>query len=311
MPNQSMLEEEKIKKQKEEETKKSKDADAKKEEVAKAFGISLADIEHVELNNGKEFFKFYNPKDRTVKMIENRDYGNGLSKQFKSIQQELSFTQSDNERDNAARIYEHSSAHKNIELSLIPIEELRSNRFKYMRAINELSTIDRKKVMALIKSSKEVRLTHINIENAIGIDEDHNVIDVVFDYANNRAIIRNARVLNYQDQNEYTDNDEELVEISGADFDKLVENITISDDTPVVTNPEERMTVRGEEISVKTAVQLYEMPEAIDKMDLSPKKRRIYMGIVEALKRRIAAKTNEKKTQKQKVLVNENDHKAA
>ena len=311
MPNQSMLEEEKIKKQKEEETKKSKDADAKKEEVAKAFGISLADIEHVELNNGKEFFKFYNPKDRSVKMIENIDYGHNLSMQFKNIQQELSFAQSQDERDNAEAIYEHSTAHKNREIDLISMTELRSNRFKYIREINRLSAIDRKRVRALIKSSEQLQLRYINIENAIGIDEDNNVIDVRFDYINNRAIIRNAKVLNYDDHKEYTDSDDNVMTVSDEEFDNAASQITVVDDEPTITEADERLTVGGEDISLNTAVQLYQVPEAIDKMDMSPRQRHIYRGVVAAIKRRVNKNKLAKTNQKQKIYTKKDEHRAA
>lgn len=290
---------------------KNKDKEKQKEAVAKKYGISLADIEHVELDNGKEFFKFYNPKDRSVKMIENIDYDHGLSTQFKNIQQELSYTQGSNERDNAEAIYEHTSEHKNIELNLIPIVELKSNRFKYMRMINSLSTIDRKKVKALIKSSKELKLRYINIENAIGIDEQNSVIDVKFDYMNNRAVIRNAKVLNYQDHKEYADNTEEVLEISEEEFNQIANGITISDDVPVVTEADERIIVHGEEISINTAIQIYDYPETIDKMNLSTKQKGIYHGIVAALKRRLNIKNNSKKNQKVKVLKNKDDHRTA
>lgn len=289
----------------------SNDIEEQKKEVAKAYGISLSDIEHVQLDNGKEFFKFYNPKNRQVKMIENRDYNNGISEQFTSIQQELSFTQGKDDKDNANAIYDYNTEHKNIELQLIPMQELKSNKFKYMRQINALSTIDRKKVKALIKSSKQIGLQYINLENAIGIDENYNVIDVTYDFANNKAVIKNAKVLNYQDQIDYSDNEEINIEISAEEFDSVVSNIEVNDDGPTLTEAD-TVNLHEETIDGKTITDCYRMPELVDKLEVSAKRRFIIRGIVKALERRLALKKNNSlEKEKVKVLTNKNNPAAA
>lgn len=279
-----------------------------KEEVAKKYGISLADIEHVVLDNGKEFFKFYNPKTREVKMIENIDYNSGLSEQFKDIQQELSFTQGKDARNNAEAIYEYSSDNKNVELDLISIVDLKNNGLTYRRAIRSLSTVDRKKVKALIKSCEDLNLRYINIANAIAIDDENKVIDVTYDYTKNQATIRNAKVLNYQDHTEYSEQNDQSITISDNDFDKAVEQITISDDVPVVTDAEE-IVISGEKIDVQKVITCYEMPEAVEKLDLTPKQKYIYHGLVAALGRRLASKRMTK--QHQKVLNLRDNHRNA
>lgn len=303
------LEREKIEEQKKKEQ--PKDIEKQKEEVAQAYGIKLSDIEHVRLENGKEFFKFYNPKNRQVKMIENRDYNNGISEQFKSIQQELSFTQSKDEKDNANAIYDYNSAHKNIELALIPMQELKSNKYKYMRQINALSTIDRKKVKALIKSSKQLGLQYINLENAIGIDGNYNVIDVTYDFGTNTAVIKNAKVLNYQDQIELNDNEEINIEISAEEFNNIVSSIEINENGPVLSSSD-KINIHGEVIDGKTLNDYFNMPEAIDKLEVSNKRRFIIHGIIRALERRMALKKeNTLEKEKIKILTNKNNQGAA
>ena len=103
-------------KEKEKKQEQSKTEEQKKKELAQAFGIDLKDIEHVFLDNGREYFKFVNPKDKTVRMIENINYNNGMDIQFKSIQHELAFTQGQNKKENAQDIFEHNSQYNNIEL---------------------------------------------------------------------------------------------------------------------------------------------------------------------------------------------------
>ena len=109
------------------------------EEIAKSYGIKTNDIKHIILDNGREFLKFYDSNNQKTRMIANNVVG-----EFQSIQQELSFTQSNSNKGDSASYLDR-------ELVLVPMDELKNNRFKYMRQINRLSTIDRKKVKALIK----------------------------------------------------------------------------------------------------------------------------------------------------------------
>lgn len=309
LESKKIAEQKRVEEQKKKET--PKDIEEQKKEVAQAYGIKLSDIEHVRLENGKEFFKFYNPKNRQVKMIENRDYNNGISEQFKSIQQELSFTQSKDEKGNANAIYDYNSAHKNIELALIPMQELKSNKFKYMRQINALSTIDRKKVKALIKSSKQLGLQYINLENAIGIDDSYNVIDVTYDFQTNKAVIKNARVLNYQDQIDLSDNEEINIEISAEEFNSVVSSIEVNENGPVLS-ASDTINLHGEVIDGKTLTEYYNMPEAIDKLEVSNKRKFIIRGIIRALERRMSLrKENTLEKEKVKVLTNTNNPGAA
>ncbi len=298
---------------KKEETKKEKpkSIEEQKKEIAKAYKINFSDIEHVQLENGKEFFKFYNPKTRQVKMIENRDFNNGLSAQYKSIQQELSFTQGSDDKDNANSIFDYNRSHKNVELALIPMQELKSNRFKYIRQIRALSTIDRKKVKALIKSARQLGLQYINLENAIGIDDNYNVIDVTYDFKTNTAVVKNAKVLNYQDQKDLSDNEDIKVEIPDEEFNMAVADITIDENGPALTD-KDTLTLRGEAIDGKTISDCYNMPEAIDRLQASNKRKYIIGGIVKALQRRISLKKqNVKEKVKVKVLNNKRQKPAA
>lgn len=288
-----------------------KNKEEQRQEIAKVYGLSLADIEHVVLQSGKEFFKFYNPKDRSVKMIENRDYGINMSQSFKTIQQELSFTQGKDAKENAEEIYNHNLEYKHVELSLVPVTELKGNKYKYIRQINRLSTIDRKRLMALLKSADEIELAYINIENAIGIDSEHQVIDVDYDYKNNHAVIKKARVLSYQDNKEMIDEDNIVVEISDADVDLVISEIIVADDLPTITEPKEIM-VAGERVNTKTIIDCYNTPEIIDRINLNKKQKKIYTRIINAVKQKIQKRKKEKSNQKVKTLTkNDNNRSVA
>lgn len=289
---------------------KKKNMETKRQELAHIYGLSLADIEHVVLENGKELFKFYNPKDRRIKMIENRDYGSNMSESFKSIQQELTFTQSENAKENAEQIYNHNSDYKQVELSLVSVTELKGNKYQYIRQINSLSTIDRKRLMALLKSADEIDLAYINITNAIGVDSKNQVIDVDYDYQNNHAIIKKAKVLSYQDNKQMVTEDNLVMEVTDADLDTVIKQVDIADDIPTITEPQELMIV-GEKINTQKVVEFYNTPELIERSNLNDKQKAIYTRIIEKIKLKIK-NDNTKNTKKVRTLTkNNNNHYAA
>lgn len=266
--------------------KQKKHIETKRQEIAHIYGLSLADIEHVVLENGKEIFKFYNPKDRSIKMIENRDYGSNMSESFKNIQQELTFTQSENAKENAEQIYNHNSDYKQVELSLVSVTELKGNKYQYIRQINSLSTIDRKRLMALLKSADEIDLAYINITNAIGVDSKNQVIDVDYDYQNNHAVIKKAKVLSYQDNKQMVTEDNLVMEVTDAELDTVIRQVDIADDIPTITESQE-LIIAGEKINTQKAVELYNTPELIERSNLNDKQKAIYTRIIEKIKLKI------------------------
>ena len=101
-----------------------------KASLAKTFGLDLSDIEHVKLENGKEFFKFIDPETREVKMVENLEHNSSMMSSFESVQQELSFFQGKDQKKNARDIYEYNMKNKNIELKLVSLSELKNNKYR-------------------------------------------------------------------------------------------------------------------------------------------------------------------------------------
>lgn len=280
----------------------SKTEEQKKKELADAFGIDLKDIEHVFLDNGREYFKFVNPKDKTVRMIENINYNNGMDIQFKSIQHELAFTQGQNKKENAQDIFEHNSQYNNIELKLITVTELKSNRFTYNREINSLNAVNKKKLKALLKYSKQLKLKLINIENAIGINQNNEVIDVAFDYVNNKAQIKSADTITYTNTNEMHEEVKAVIDIPNETFDQLISGIDIIGDE-IVVNDSKNIVVNGETIKISELVNCYNMPEIMERSDMNNNKKSIMQGLLSAIHRKQQVKSNTMTKQKQKVLV--------
>ena len=306
--------------QEEEKKKESVDStEQQKEDVAKIFGISLTNIEHVILPNKKEYFKFYNPADNTLRMIENRSDGKNLGQQFKELQKEMSFSQGDNEMENARAIFDFHLKYLNIELNLIPIKEFENNKQNYRYLIDGLDEGKRKSVRALLEVVSEHGLTHINIENAIAIDNGNKVVSAEYDHQTGKCKIVNAEVRNHDNQKLGAGEEGYTITISDDEFDAAVDMIDIANDEPVVTEAEEignvdmkkkdEMSIKGKTIQVSSVLKYYQYPELINQDErLSDVERYIYTGIIAALVRK---QQKNRSNGKQYVLTNNNKNQAA
>ena len=315
MPNNKQeLTEEEIKKAEAAEAKKKQEEqevagksaeDKQKAEIAKRFGLKLEDIEHVKLDNGKEFFKLVDPKDHSIIMYENISYNKSLQSQYASIQQELSLAQGADESKNAREVHKKEAKEK-MEVTLIPIQEFKSNRFKYLPILRRhTSSVDEGKIKALLaleQNSKDLSLRYINIENAFAIDEKNNVITAEFDYANNKAHIKNAETIVYDRENVDVADVDLSVTVSAEEFDKAVAGIEFEEDNLVVNNTDS-VTIAGEVVTTAQIQTMFAMPESIDRVATTKKQATIYHGLVNALNRKLQkAKANTKSNAKKKVL---------
>lgn len=291
----------------EKETKKETSKEQQMQEVAQVYGISLADIEEVHLENGKEYFKFYNPEDKSLKMIENRRDGKNLSEQFKEVQETLSYSQGDNSIKNARAVFDYQLRYQNIELSLLPIRDLKDNRSQYRYLFDSLDAGTKKAVRVLLENIDFLNLQYINIENAMGIDSNSRVINATYNYQTGKCELKAAEVRRYDDKKMSDSDADYTFDITDEEFDSLVEGIDVSSDIPTIQEAEQ---VNGKEISTKTvstirgrsvnmtfALQAYQYPEIIERSEMPEFDKRVYYGIIKAIQRKMAKRhvmTNQK-----------------
>ena len=303
------------------EEKKEKQSNSKEQqmqEVAQIYGISLSDIEEVHLENGKEYFKFYNPEDKTIRMIENRRDGKNLSEQFKEVQQTLSYSQGDNSAKNARAVFDYQLRYQNIELSLIPIRELKDNRTQYRYLFDNLDVTIKKEVRVLLENIDFLNLQYINVENSFGIDKNNRVIDASYNHQTGKCDIKAAEVRRYDDKKMSDSDADYTFDITDEEFDAVIADIDVSSDIPTIQEAEElngkqnsasttAPTIRGRSINMHFAIQAYQYPEIIERSEMADYDKQIYHGIIRAIQRKMAkrrAMTNQKQYQKQYVLKN-------
>lgn len=296
-------------------------AEQTKQDMAKVYGIRLTDIEEVILPNGKEYFKFYNPEDKTIKMIENRRDSANLSEQFKAMQATISASQSENERQNARAVFDYQLKYQNVELRLIPIRELNGNRMAYKHLFDALEPNKRKAVRVLIENMEYLELEYINLENCFGIDKDNHVITSSYNVVTGKCELAAAEIRNYETNKTSVSDESYTFDVTDAEFDAVIEQIDVASDTPTITEAYEvegkqataqkpNPTIRGREINLNFALQAYQYPEIIDRSELSNVDKMLYRGIIAAIHRK-RQKVMGMTKQKQYVLTSKKPNQAA
>lgn len=256
-----------------------------KQNMAKVYSIRLTDIEEVILPNGKEYFKFYNPDDQTIKMIENLHDSKNLNEQFTEFQKSISTSQSENERQNARAVFDYHLKFYNIELPLISVRELKGNKSAYKYQFDALDPKKKKAIRILIENMDYLDLQYINLEEAVGIDKDNNVIVATYNPLTDQCELSAAERRSYdQGQVSITASDEYYTfDIRDEEFDELA---NIVDDENEKTNDTRPVAIRNHAINVAFAKQAYQYPEIIERSELSDFEKMLYRGLIAAISRK-------------------------
>lgn len=278
----------------------------KGEQVAKTYGINLENMEQIKIKD-KDFFKFVDPKDGTVKLIENINEEYNLSEQFKETQQSYSSMQNSSELDNAANIFEFEQKYNKKELSLISISELcyiengmLKLNIKYKEVIDGLTTQQKFEVKQLLQVSEALQLKYINVENGIAIDNMNRVISATYNPSKQACDLNTATVLRFDNDKMNVNSAGYEVDLDSIDFDTIVEELEVSNDNPI--------EIAGEEIKKSELENYYNYPELVDRnQQISERKRSIITRLLVAYKKRKQmTKQQQLEKQKQKILFKNN-----
>ena len=289
-----------------------------KKEIAKALGISLSDIEHVKMQKGEgkghEFLKFRDPKNKSIRMIEIIDYNTNIKDMFKNTQNSsTSIAHSTDEKTNAREAFEYNANHKNKELSVLTLQEFRNIYYanKHLKW-KSLKTKIRKQILYLLHHKKDLKIEKINMEYGFGIDENGKVIEVEVDMINKKYDAQYASTTTYQDTkaNELDEEDklEEMTEefnISEDDLKDALNKIVINEDTPTITDAVP-ITIKGESIDMNLLIETYNMPEMLDKLNLTNNQKEIYKSLHKSINNK--KKNNSEMTNNRQLVYTNNNN---
>lgn len=146
------------------------------QEIERTFGIDIENIHHHFLDNGNEIFYFYDIKLNRNVVLENKKDGKSLVEQLKEMQSQNELYQSENNVQNTNNMLEYMRQN-DMEMKMIDINEVHN----YTNQLNNLNEEQTKKLRTLIASAKDMNIKYINIENMLGIDENHRLLEVTHD----------------------------------------------------------------------------------------------------------------------------------
>lgn len=165
-----------------------------KEAISKTFGIDISEIEHRQLNNGKEVFTFYDSKYSRKRVLENPENGESLTEQLKRIQNEnKDFQGIYDYKENASSMLKKQTTDFDCELQMIYIDDLG----EYQKVIDGLEEKERIAFDNLLKQKDANDIKYINIENCIALDSEGHMIESFIDENTNKPRLEKTKEYNY------------------------------------------------------------------------------------------------------------------
>lgn len=232
-----------------------KDTNPEKE-IANTFGVDISKIEHKILDSGIEIFSFYNPENGKQVILENKKDGVSLVEQLKQIQAENTKYQSNNNEKNTTSILNDQRIKENIELKLIPIEEIN----EYLGQVKNLTVEDYKKLVFIIKNADELHINYINVENLFGLSKDGKIYE---------ARTNSNKELQIGEPNNAIYNESKIDvsdEVNNNELDNAYEdNPNIKEELPEELQEGLSFEKLDEEVKEKT-IMLYENPDKLEKL---------------------------------------------
>lgn len=232
-----------------------KDTNPEKE-IANTFGVDISKIEHKILDSGIEIFSFYNPENGKQVILENKKDGVSLVEQLKQIQEENTKYQSSNNEKNTTSILNDQRIKENIELKLIPIEEIN----EYLGQVKNLTVEDYKKLVFIIKNADELHINYINVENLFGLSKDGKIYE---------ARTNSNKELQIGEPNNAIYNESKIDvsdEVNNNELDNAYEdNPNIKEELPEELQEGLSFEELDEEVKEKT-IMFYENPDKLEKL---------------------------------------------
>lgn len=232
-----------------------KDTNPEKE-IANTFGVDISKIEHKILDSGIEIFSFYNPENGKQVILENKKDGVSLVEQLKQIQAENTKYQSNNNEKNTTSILNDQRIKENIELKLIPIEEIN----EYLGQVKNLTVEDYKKLVFIIKNADELHINYINVENLFGLSKDGKIYEARTNSNKELQIGEPDNAIYNESKIDVSD------EVNNNELDNAYEdNPNIKEELPEELQEGLSFEKLDEEVKEKT-IMLYENPDKLEKL---------------------------------------------
>ena len=189
------------------------------EEISKAFGVSPNQIEHLFLKNGKEVFFFYSFELERDILLENNNKGKSLMEVLEEIQNNDDKYQIGDEEENTNHIMMDERLKSNLELKMVPPEEV----LQHSSEIDQLKEEEKTLLNHLIRHKDELDIKEINIENLVYITNHHELKEITFD-KDFKPIISSPENEKKEENNEIDQGDNEIIQENEKEEEKKEDN---------------------------------------------------------------------------------------
>lgn len=273
---------------------------SEKETISKVFGVDVSEVEHKQLNNGKDVFAFYDYKYSRKRVLENPTEGESLTQQLKRIQNENEeFQGIDDYKANVNDIMKDQANKLDCELQMIYIDDIDN----YQMIIDGLDEKERESFDHLLKQKDINNIKYINIENCFALDNDGNMIESFIDDKTNKPRIEKPKEYEYKIKE--IDNEDEIYGKAVVDtYNVETETFEISyndlEDIPNLIEAElaDLYNINANEQQIReisnNVIRYYKNPDQM--VNLPENKRTFYEKFVSMLSEKIELKKNQNKS---------------
>ena len=255
-----------------------KNAKTEEELISKTFGINIEDIEHRKLNTGKDVFVVYGDTSGRKRIIENPKDKESLVEFLKEEQNNNKDYQTENYKANSKDILYNQLNTTDLELKVVPAREI----YKYTEIINSLDEKIRICLTEIIKNIDKLNIEYINLENAVALDKDGNLIEAVYNLDERKVDLQEPKEYSYnstemsnEDNNSSFSDEDVIYSTTDEVMDEEENNIENNEfeDIPEIVEAEGIEGEKKEEV-IKNMKKYYKNPDAM--LSLPPEERMYY-----------------------------------
>ena len=255
-----------------------KNAKTEEELISKTFGINIEDIEHRKLNTGKDVFVVYGDTSGRKRILENPKDKESLVEFLKEEQNNNKDYQTENYKANSKDILYNQLNTTDLELKVVPTREI----YKYTEIINALDEKIRICLTEIIKNIDKLNIEYINLENAVALDKDGNLIEAVYNLDERKVDLQEPKEYSYnstemsnEDNNSSFSDEDVIYSTNDEVMDEEENNIENNEfeDIPEIVEAEGIEGEKKEEV-IKNMKKYYKNPDAM--LSLPPEERMYY-----------------------------------
>lgn len=236
--------------------------------------VDLSSVEEVTLPNGDRYIKYFDLKENKPVMLKNIDTNKSAREQIENLQNNSQNYNSKDALYNTNGILDMEKKYTREEIILVPIDQID----KYQYLLNGM-TIEQNKALNIFIKNKDnftPKLKYINLDECLAIDEENKVITCLYNRNTNQFDVRYANVVKYEKEEQIVSNNVD-VNVDNINYEAIIDTIEVNN---------QPVEVEGYIIDMNTLEQYYNYPEVLERKEMLPKERTIWIRLLDIYRNR-------------------------